>query len=315
MPLFDRKFRKELFSKNFDIVHIHSPFFVSRLGVKYAKTHKIPLVATLHSQYKKDFLTATKSKILSNLLLKNAMKPFNKCTECWAVNNGIKRLFTEEYKLTAPCNVQSNATDMLTVEKNTAYQFIKENYGIEEDKNVLLFSGRINSLKNVFFIVESLKKVYDAGIDFTMLFLGSGPDEKKLEEKIKELGLENNVRLLGRINDRKSLAMFYRRAQLFLFPSKYDASSLVQIEAASQYTPTVFLEGTITSETAIDGVSGIITKDCTEDFADKIIYALKNPDYLNKLSNGAYEHMYLTWDEVVKSAYDRYCSLIEQNQK
>ena len=34
--------------------NIHSPFTLGLAGVLYAKLHKLPVVATLHSQYKQD---------------------------------------------------------------------------------------------------------------------------------------------------------------------------------------------------------------------------------------------------------------------
>ena len=44
------------------------------MGLKYAKKHKIPVVATLHSQFEKDFYRSTKSKFLTKILLKKIMK-------------------------------------------------------------------------------------------------------------------------------------------------------------------------------------------------------------------------------------------------
>ena len=44
----------------------------------------------------------------------------------------------------------------------------------------------------------------------------------------------NNIPVI--VKDRELLASIYERADLFLFPSLYDASSIVQIEAALQKT-------------------------------------------------------------------------------
>lgn len=315
LPMFDRKFRKQFFSEDFDIVHIHSPFFVSRLGVKYAKKRNIPVVATMHSQFKRDFLMATKCKWLSSLLLKFAMIPFNKCDECWAVNGAIKDLFTGEYGVKAPCIVQLNATDMVLKDKDIAFKAIKDKYGIEEDERVLLFAGRIVEIKNIFFIAEALKELKDMGEKFRMVFLGSGPDENKLKAKISEYGLEEDTIFTGKVTDRDMLAYLYRRADLFLFPSMYDANSLVQIEAASQKTPTVFMRGSKTSSTAVEDVSGIIAENDVVDFASKVKRALNDSEYLQKLSEGAHQHLYMTWDQAVDKAYARYVELIEEKKK
>ena len=50
----DPTFEAKLLRSKIDIVHIHSPFAVGLAGVLHAKINKLPVVATLHSQYKQD---------------------------------------------------------------------------------------------------------------------------------------------------------------------------------------------------------------------------------------------------------------------
>ena len=46
LPDLDKKFKKELDDCHLDIVHIHSPATIGSIGVRYAKQHNIPVVAT-----------------------------------------------------------------------------------------------------------------------------------------------------------------------------------------------------------------------------------------------------------------------------
>ena len=69
VPEIDLSFKKILDASQLDIVHIHSPFALGKIAIKYAKSHKIPIIATLHSQYKQDFYNATKNNVLTKLLL------------------------------------------------------------------------------------------------------------------------------------------------------------------------------------------------------------------------------------------------------
>ena len=116
MPKFDRKFIKELNSYHLDIVHIHSPFTIGRMGINYAVKHNIPLVATFHSQYRQDFYRSTKSQLLSNQMTKAMIKMFNKCDECWTMNNAIAELFFKEYGYKTMPKIINNATDMELIE-------------------------------------------------------------------------------------------------------------------------------------------------------------------------------------------------------
>ena len=65
LPDLDSAFKNELNGIKLDLVHIHSPFTIGRIGVNFALKHNIPLVATFHSQYRQDFYRATKSNFMS----------------------------------------------------------------------------------------------------------------------------------------------------------------------------------------------------------------------------------------------------------
>ena len=249
IPKLDKKFMNILNSSNLDIVHIHSPFTIGKVGVDYAKKYNIPVIGTLHSQYKKDFQRFVKLNSISNFLTKIIMKQYNRCDECWAVNNYISKLYYDEYYCKSIPKVMNNATDMMPVKnEEEAKKIIDEKHKINSNEKVFLFVGRINNLKNVFFIVNSLK-LLKGKLNFKMLFVGSGQDEEKLKELIKRNNMEKEIIMCGKVTDRELLSYYYARADLFLFPSLYDASSIVQIEAASQKTPTLFIEDAVTADT------------------------------------------------------------------
>lgn len=317
-PKLDPKFRKELEKYKLDIVHIHSPFTLGEAGLKYAKKHNVPCIATMHSQFKQDFLKAVKSEYLANRLTSKLIKVFNKCDECWAVNNEVARIFHEEYHYKCLPRVMNNATEMEPVQDvKQAHKFINEKHKLKESEIIFLFVGRINTLKNIFFIVDSLKllKLKKPRLKWKMLFVGSGQDEDKLKKKISELGMEKEIIMCGKITNRKELAYYYSRSDLMLFPSIYDSSSIVQIEAASQKTPTVFLENTATAATVTNNVNGYLSKNSIEDYTNKIIEILENKKLYNEVKENAYRDLYKNWDNTVDDAYYLYEDLIEKKKE
>ena len=314
LPKMDKNFKKQLNSLDLDIVHIHSPFSIGKAGLSYAKKHKIPVVATMHSQFEQDFMRATNSKFLTKILLKSIMKVFNSCDECWAVNDQIAKIFVRYGALTLP-KTQNNGTDLLPFENENEILQLKKDYNIKPEEKVLLFIGRLVALKNIFFIVDALKILKEKGFKFKMLFVGSGQDEEKLKNIIKKYKLHDQVILTGRISDRKTLVKHYKMADLFLFPSLYDASSLVQIEAASQKTPTIFLRGAATSATVTENVNGYISENDTEKFAEKILSIFNNKKEYELISQNAFNDLYVHWDDVVKKAYNDYIRVIDNYNK
>ena len=308
-PVLDPKFEAQLILSGIDMVHIHSPFAVGLAGVIYAKLHNLPVVATLHSQYKQDFEKPLKFKPAVEIALGSIMRVFNRCDECWAVNSGIQELYQKEYGLTAPCKVRLNATDHMPVaDPEAAARWVNETYGVPADATVFLFVGRINFIKNLDFTVRSLAIAKKLGLkNFRMLFVGKGQDEERLAELVREQGLENEVVLCGLVSGREQLEMLYSRAKLFLFPSLYDANSLVQIEAAAQGTPTVFLQGARTAATVTPGVNGYVSAPGEENYARTILDIMADADAYERISAAARRDLYLNWDDVVRDVYADYC--------
>lgn len=311
-PVLDPSFEVQLITSGIDLVHIHSPFTLGMSGAMYAKLRKLPLVATLHSQYKQDFEKPLKFKPALNVAMSGIMRVFNSCDECWAVNAGIQELYQKEYGLTAPCKVRLNATDHKPVaDPEEAARWVNETYGIPADATVFLFVGRINFIKNLDFTVRALALAKQKGLkNFRMLFVGKGQDEEKLAELVKEQGLANEVVMCGLVSGREALEKLYSRAKLFLFPSLYDANSLVQIEAACQGTPTVFLEGARTAATVQAGINGYVSAPGEENYANLLLDILAHPEAYERVAAAARRDLYLNWDDVVREVYADYCSFV-----
>lgn len=318
VPKLDMKFYKKLNSCNLDIVHIHSPFTLGKVGVKYAKERNIPCIGTMHSQFKQDFKRIVKSEYIASYLVEGLMDVFNNCDECYAVNQEVARIFHEEYHYKKLPRVLNNATEMLPVkEEKHAYNYIDKKYNLTPDVKVFLFVGRINVLKNVLFIVDALKILKEERPDlkFKMFYVGMGQDEDVLKEHIKQLNLNNDIILCGKIINRKILSYYYKRADLFLFPSVYDASSIVQIEAACQKTPGIFLKNTATASTIIDNVNGFLSDNDFYSYSSKIIEVLDNKELYDKVKENAYKDLYKYWDDEINNVYKIYIDLINKKKK
>lgn len=310
LPSMDSDFKEEIKNSNFDIIHIHSPFSIGSAGVSYAKKRKIPVVATMHSQFKKDFFEATKSQMLSAMMLSNIMSVFNMCDECWAVNEMTSNLFVEYGAKKKPV-VMLNGTDF-DVSKFKIDQYdINGEYGFLKTDKVLLFVGRLVDLKNIDFAIRAfsyIKKEHSSG--YKLLIVGRGTEEQKLKALTKKLCLEQDIIFTGIMTDRQKLAAIYHRADIFVFPSFYDTDGIVKKEAAAYGLPTVVVNGSLTSSDIVDNVNGYISQNDEKDFANRIIDALNSASY-NDVCINAQKTLYITWEKTVDCAYQRYLEVIK----
>ena len=315
---FSKNFMKKLKEYKLDIVHIHSPATLGKIGISYAKKNGVPVVATMHSQYKKDIKRAVKSEKLASYINSKLMKStFDKCDECWAVNSEVARIFYEEYGYKTMPKVMNNATEMLPVDnEQEAKKCIRGKYSIKDDEKVFLFVGRLNALKNIFLIVDALKilKKEYSNIKFKMLFVGNGQDEEELKKSIKNANMENEIILCGKVTDRELLAKYYATADLFLFPSLYDASSIVQIEAASQKTPGLFIEGAATTATIVDKKNGFLSKNDSKKYAESIARIMNDEEMYKNVSENCFKDLYKNWDNTIEEVYEKYEELITKEK-
>lgn len=312
-PKFDSKFKKELKSLDLDLIMIHSPFGLGKYGIKYAKKHNIPSIIYAHSQIKQDFKRAVKFNFIANIMLWFTMRRYNKCTMVVPVGEGIKDIYLNEYGMKNDTYVINNATDMKFLENKELISDLIKKYNIDNNKIIFSFLGRINKLKGLWLIADSLKVVKEKGLDFQMIFIGEGLDRQELEEYVKKLGLENNVIFTARLSCRDEIAALLQISDLFLFPSLYDTNSLVQIEAASQKTPSLLIKGSLTAFGLEDGKHCFLSDYDVDKYSSKIL-EISNKENLKKMGELAYKNMYRTWENSHNILYNLMIKLIEENK-
>ena len=304
------KYKKLFDNLDFDIIHIHSPFALGRLGIRVAKEKNIPVIATMHVRWEFEFKKYLKSNLAANLCIKHLIKSYNKCYSCIALNNALIDVY-KDYGYNGRVTVIRNGTDLEIVKdpKKSITQ-INNMFNLDPKETVLLFVGRIISIKNIFFILDVLRELKNINFPYKMIYVGDGPDYDALAKKVKDYHMQDDVILTGRIMDRELLKAIYHRADLFLFPSLFDSSSLVQIEAASQETPTIFVEGSVTSDTVDDNINGFKEKEDIDLFAKRIVNIMGDKKNYDKVKKAAKKDLATPWRDIAKETYEYYLKTI-----
>ena len=301
--------------KIFKDIDIHSPFSIGKLGIKIARSKNIPVISTMHTRWEFEFEKYLKSKTLAKLCVKYLIKSYNQCDSSIALNKSLIKVY-KDYGYKGDYTIINNGTDLEIVkDKKKALETVNKLFKLNKDDYVMLFVGRMVSFKNIFFILDTLRELKRRKFNFKMIYVGNGPDYNVLEKRIKEYNMSNEVILAGKITDRELLKSIYYRANLFLFPSLFDASSLVQIEAASQETPTIFVEGSVTSDTVENNFNGFTAPENINSFADRIEEIYKDKKLYNKVQKNAKNTLAKSWETIAKETYDYYLKVIDDYKK
>lgn len=316
-PKFDKQFLQAVKDAKLDLVHIHSPFTIGKVGAKYAKKHNIPLVSTLHSQFEKDFLRATKSKAITRIMLNIIARVFNKCDVLWTMSPGCVEL-AHHYGYKGNTDIISNATDLVNNFSDKDIIDIKSQlfakYNIQPDDKVFITIGRVNKLKNLDVVFDCCKILKENGFNFKWLIVGNGGDMEYFENKTAKLNLQDKVVFVGKVVDPVEKGKLFAISNLHLFPSTYDTDGIVRIEAAAFSVPTVFVDTSLPATTITDGDNGYITQNTPEAFSQKIEEIFADEDRYKKVQQNCKKDLYITWDEVVPLAYEKYLELYKKHQ-
>ena len=315
-PHFDADFVRRVKEARLDIIHVHSAYPMGVFAKTFSRRHDIPMVGTLHSDFKPDVIEHV-GKLAGAAVLKIMMGVYNSCDECWIASRAAGEMFCREYGLTAPWRMMPLSVDHTPVEDRAAARAeIDALYGLCEDDFVLTHVGRQDLQKREDFILRSLailKK--DMNVDFKMLLVGTGVKQDYLKGLSHQLGLDRNVIFCGPIGDPKLLAKHYARTDLLLFASVSDTFGLVKLEAACQQTPTLCTRGSLAADGMTDNVNGFTEEDSEEAFAKRIRSLKENPDLLRRCGEGAFRDFYSTWDSLADDVYANYQRIIDNHNK
>ena len=95
--------------------------------------------------------------------------------------------------------------------------------------NFYLAAGRLTKQKNFMFLCKAFKEIIDENDQIKLLIAGNGEDEIKLKEFIRKNNLENNITLLGYIDN---IFPYFKNSKGFILTSLWEDPGFVLIEAA-----------------------------------------------------------------------------------
>lgn len=94
----------------------------------------------------------------------------------------------------------------------------------------LAYLGRIAENKGIFEAVEALARLVRNGRDMRLTFAGGGPDEARLKERVRSLGLEGRIRFAGPLFGAEKDAL-WASAHVFVFPTYREGLPYALLEA------------------------------------------------------------------------------------
>ena len=133
-------------------------------------------------------------------------------------------------------------------------------------------------------VVKDLREFYP---DLLLVIMGEGEDRDKLNDKIKEHGLEDNVRLTDRVS-KDALGKIIWASDVFVLNTAYEGLSHQLIEVMDIGTPIVTTNAGGNPELITDGIEGFLVEfDNQEQLAESIRRVLDHEDTRERITKSA----------------------------
>jgi len=148
--------------------------------------------------------------------------------------------------------------------------------------------ARYESQKRLDYAIRAFKIVVDKLPNAEYHIYGFGKLEAELKRLIKELKLEENVKLKGFTTDASNT---YRSAACSILTSDFEGFGMVLTESLASGTPVVSFDLKYGPKDIIrDGIDGyLVEKGNIEDLAEKVIKIMENPKIRQEISHNALE--------------------------
>lgn len=300
----------ELATRGLDIIHSHCPCVSTILAREVRFYADIPVVLTYHTKFDVEIDKMTASDMLRRISVAALVDNISACDEVWTVSEGagkdLQRLgYQGDYV------VMQNGVDFTRGRADEAQiEALRRQHNCG-DKTVFLFVGRMMWYKGVRMSLDGLAAAKAQGADFKFILVGDGSDREEIEQYANSLGLAENTVFTGAIRDRELLRAYFSMADLFLFPSDFDTNGIVVREAAACGCPGLLLENSCAAEGITDGVNGIIIPRDSAAIAKYVKAACDDPASMRRIGETACKQIYISWDDAVKAAVERYHVVIE----
>jgi len=279
-----RQLKKIIEKEQYDVIHCNTPMggIVTRLAAKKSRKHGTKVYYTAHGFH----------------FYKGAPK------KNWIVFYPIERLFSritdklititaEDYRLAQQkFHCQVERIHGVGVDEKRYFpvseeekQELRTSMGVDKEQKLILCIGELLPNKNQTMAIKMMQEVIKKFPTAQLLLAGNGPEKEQLENKIKEYGMQSNVKLVGYVTN---LQDYQHIVDVAVSCSKREGLPLNIVEAMLSGTPVVATMNRGHRELIKDKQNGyLVDVDDFRGMSDYVIDLLNSKEEYNRIKHRA----------------------------
>lgn len=225
-----------------DLVHVQTPFAAHYAGLRHARAHRLPCVATYHTHFE-DYLhnyVPVLPKAALRAFARNLARRQCNTLDAVIVPSGAMQETLAGYGVTAPMHRVPTGIPLEHFNpagRRPASAEFRRRFDIPAERRLALFVGRAAHEKNIGFLLDALPHALRKAPGLMLVIAGEGPALPALKRQAESLGMTPHVRFVGYLDRVSELPGCYAAADIFVFSSRTETQGLVLLEAMAAGLP------------------------------------------------------------------------------
>ena len=296
-----------IMNHDLDLLHVHyaiphaSAAYMAKQIVKQKNGRNIPVITTLHGT---DITLVGKDKTYEPVVTFS----INESDAITAVSQNLKDETYRSFAITKEIDVIYNFVDVNRFNKKPIDAFRK--VIAPNGEKIIIHASNFRKVKRI----DDVVKIFSAirkEMPAKLLMVGDGPERHAAEDLARELGIEDDIRFLGKQEQMEDILAV---SDVFLLPSEYESFGLAALEAMAARTVVISTNAGGLAEINIQGITGFMSNvGDIASMSNHAINLLKNETGLLKMKEAAYEQACL-FDiskiiPVYEKLYSRFCRM------
>ncbi len=296
-----------IMNHDLDLLHVHyaiphaSAAYMAKQIVKQKTGRSIPVITTLHGT---DITLVGKDKMYEPVVTFS----INESDAITAVSENLRDETFKYFAITKDIEVIYNFVDVARFNKKPIDAFRK--VIAPHGEKILMHASNFRKVKRIDDVITIFANVRKA-MPAKLLMVGDGPERHAAEEQARTLGIEEDIRFLGKQEQMEDILAV---SDVFLLPSEYESFGLAALEAMAARAVVISTNAGGLSEINNQGVTGFMANvGDTESMSNFAIELLRDEARLTKMKEAAYQQACL-FDiskiiPVYEKLYSRFCRM------
>jgi len=296
-----------IMNHDLDLLHVHyaiphaSAAYMAKQIVKSKNGRNVPVITTLHGT---DITLVGKDKTYEPVVTFS----INESDAITAVSENLRAETFKSFPITKEIDVITNFVDVSRFSKKPIDAFRK--VIAPDGEKILLHASNFRKVKRVDDVIKVFAEVRKK-VPAKLMMVGDGPDRPATEELARALGVDADVRFVGKQEQMEEILAV---SDIFLLPSDYESFGLAALEAMAARAIVISSNAGGLPEINIHGTTGFMANvGDVKAMSEFALTVLQDDNKLQEMKENAYLHA-CKFDikhiiPVYEKLYSRFCRM------